>query len=284
MDSNLELGTAKLIEQLTTAAFAEETPTGGNTPYVVIPNDFKVAGLAEFIHNDRSERPYRIKQAVEVWDAASFVDYFNAFRDASSRVFASVDAATVTASLDYHEFRDSAEGVESNAPRWGSHKLTLVLKKSPEWLLWTASNKKMMSQDEFATFIEDNAPDIVEPNAGTLREIASDLHETHEMTFAGKATSPNGSQKLSFTQENKSTFGKSDASVPESFKIGIPVYTGGGKVQLIARLRWRVNGGKASFWYDLLRAPQAELAAFNETRETIQVGIGIAIQSGSSRA
>jgi uncharacterized protein YfdQ (DUF2303 family) len=252
---------------------------GGNTPYLLHRQDYKVTTLEACIQNDRSERPHRIKQAVEVWDAASFIEYFLEFRDAASRVFADVNAATVTAVLDYHEGATE----EPAAPRWGSHKLTLSLKKSPEWLLWIASNKKTMDQDTFATFIEDNAPDIVDPSAATMKEIASDLHETHEMTFAGKAATPNGSQKISFTQENKSSFGKADATVPESFKVGIPVYVGGERVQLVARLRWRVAGGKATFWYDLLRADAAERAAFDATRAQVAEAIGAPIISGVAR-
>lgn len=272
--------TANLIAELATAGVAAREVPAGNTPFVVIPEKYKVQTLAEVIQNDRSPRPHRIKQAVEVWDADSFIDYYVRFRDADSRVFADIKAATVTAILDYHE---AVEEDIIPKPRWGSHKLTLILQKSPEWLLWTASNKKTMDQDTFATFIEDNAPDVVEPSAATMKEIASDLHETHEMAFAGTTKGANGSQKLNYTQENKSTFGKADAAVPESFKVAIPVYSGGGLVQLTARLRWRVASGKANFWYDLLRADAAELAAFKGTRSQITDAIGVPVLSGVAK-
>ena len=285
MDKEIDNGAAELIRELTETGIGAETPVGGNTPYVLHRSDYKVTTLESCIHNDRSARPYRVKQTVEVWDAVSFIAYFQDFRDSCSRVFADVNAATVTGILDYHEYQTGENAVVTHPnPRWGSHRLALSLKKSPEWILWTSQNKKVMDQDTFATFIEDNAPDIVRPDAATMKEIASDLHETHEMTFAGKATSPNGSQKINYTQENKSTFGKSNADVPEAFTVAIPVYVGGGLVQLTARLRWRVNGGKVSFWYDLLRADQAERAAFDATRSQIQDGIGIGILSGVARA
>jgi uncharacterized protein YfdQ (DUF2303 family) len=281
--AEIDEGTSALIAQLAEAAVITRTVEGGNTPFLLAPNDYKLITLDHVMQNDRSERPHRIKQAVDVWDTAGFIEYFQKFRDASSRVFADVAAATVTAILDYHEFTDSVEGQTANAPRWGSHKLTLILKKSPEWLLWTGSNKKTMDQDTFATFIEDSAPDITEPSAATMKEIASDLHETHEMTFAGTAKAANGSAKLNYSQENKSTFGKADATVPESFKIGIPVYQGGQLIPLIARLRWRVSGGKASFWYDLLRSDAAERAAFDGARTVIAEAIGIQIINGVAR-
>lgn len=280
--ADIDEGTAALVRELADASHEPQMPAGGNTPYVAVPNDYKIVGLSDFIWNDRSERPHRIKTAVEVWDAASFTTYFLNFRDPNSRVFADVNAATVTGILDYHEFAGAMEG-QGTLPRWGSHKLTLSLKKSPEWQLWLANNKKTMDQDTFATFIEDNGPDIREPNAASMREIASDLHETHEMTFAGKATSPNGSQKISYSQENKSTFGKTEATVPESFTIAIPVYQGGALVQLVARLRWRVSGGKANFWYDLLRSDAAERAAFDAARAEIAGAIEMPIISGVVR-
>ncbi len=276
-------GTSQLIADLSAAGVAVHTVENGNTPFAVIPEDYKVVGLAEMVQNDRSERPHRIKQNVEVWDAKGFNAYFLLYRDSCSRVFADVNAATVTGILDYHE--DSGDGSGDIMPRWGSHKLTLSLKKSPEWLLWTTkqSVKNAMDQDTFATFIEDNAPDIVDPSAATMKEIAGDLHQTSEMTFAAKATTPNGSQKITYAQENKSTFGKAEATVPESFAIAIPVYVGGSLVKLIARLRWRVNGGKAVFWFDLLRADAAERAAFDATRGEIESAIGTQIISGVVR-
>lgn len=281
--AEIDEGTAALVRELADAGHEPQMPAGGNTPYVAVPSDYKIIGLSDFIWNDRSERPHRIKQAVEVWDAAGFVAYFLAFRDENSRVLADVNAATVTAILDYHEGGNDSSDMEP-MPRWGSHELTLSLKKSPEWLLWMASNKKSMDQDAFATFIEDNAPDINDPSAATMREIASDLHETHEMNYGSTATAANGSKKLIYTQDNKSTFGKSDTTVPESFQVRIPVYIGGGLVQLVARLRWRVAGGKVSFWYDLLRADAAERAAFDATRQEIAGAISAPIISGAIRA
>jgi uncharacterized protein YfdQ (DUF2303 family) len=280
-----EDGNGALIAQLAAAGIAVKTVEGGNTPFALVPDGFQTVSLAEFVQNDRSERPYRIKQNVEVWDAASFVEYFLKFRDDDSRVFADVNAATVTALIDYHEGRIAVEGIESHAaaPRWGSHKLTLALKKSAEWLLWISQNKKAMDQDTFATFIEDNAPDINEPSAATMKEIATDLHETQDLTFASKAVGPNGSAKLTYSNEVKTTFGKAAATVPESFKVAIPVYTGGGLVQLVARLRTRVNNGKVSFWYDLLRADAAERAAFDHARGEIGSAIGSQIISGVVR-
>ncbi len=280
MDNSIDQGTAELIRELTGAGAAIREVPGGNTPLVVIPEEYKAVGLGEFVHNDRSERPYRIKQTVEVWDGASFIEYFTKFSDECSRVFADVSAATVTAILDYHQ--DNAEGVDTK-PRWGSHKLTLSLKKSAEWLLWTRSNKVSMDQDAFATFIEDNAPDITSPTAATMKEIASDLHETSSMTFGATAKAANGASKLTFTDEKTTTFGKAAATVPEAFQIAIPVYQGGAIIDLVARLRWRVNSGKAMFWYDLLRSDAVERAAFDATRLAIELAITTKVISGVAR-
>ncbi len=44
------------------------TVEGGNTPFAVIPMDAKVVSLAEYVYNDRSEKPIRIKGTVTVHD------------------------------------------------------------------------------------------------------------------------------------------------------------------------------------------------------------------------
>src|SRR6476619_4045076 len=78
---------AELIE-LSRATGGPQLPAGGNVPYVVIPQGYKVEDLSRFVYNEHSDRPERAKTTAKVLDAQSFCDYYTLFHDEHSRVFA----------------------------------------------------------------------------------------------------------------------------------------------------------------------------------------------------
>lgn len=254
---------------------AAEVRTSGNTPFVVIPNDHKVQYLRDTINNPDAERPVRKSGVVKVLDAGSFCDYYTLFSDLNSRVFADETQNSVLAILDYH-------GAGDNAPRWGAHRIQLTLRHSEEWSTWTEKDGQAhkMSQMDFAEFLEDNAPDIVEPSAATMLEVARDLRAKTDVDFGSAIRMANGSVQFKYSEQVKGTFGAGNVDVPETFTIAIPVYVGGTSVPITARLRYRIASGKLTFWYDLLRVSAIERNAFLKCRDEIQSRLTISIING----
>jgi uncharacterized protein YfdQ (DUF2303 family) len=256
------------IAKLTNAGAKPIDVPGGNTPVMVIPNDMKVVSLAEFVYNDRSERPIRMKGTVKVLDGDSFLKYWNLFSDANSRVFADEEKESVLAILDYHG--SGSDG----APRWGQHRIEINLRKAREWNIWKGQSGKKVTQMDFAEFLEDNAPDIVDPPAATMLEVARDLKATTDGSFNSSFEQKNGSVNFKYSEETKGTYGKQNVEVPDSFKVSIPVHIGGDRITITARLRYRVNAGKLVLWFDLLRAEEIEHKAFLQIEEKIKAGVG----------
>lgn len=244
-------------------------------PMVVVPNDCQVVNLAGYKFSEYAATPHRKKATVSVLDAASFLEYYTLFSDENSRVFADETKSQVLAILDYH-------GAGEGGPRWGQHRLRLDLRKSPEWLTWTGHNgqAKKFTQVELAEFIEDNTPDIREPNAATMLELARTLEARTESDFQSAIRTSNGNVQFTYNEQTKGTFGSGKVEIPEQFVIGIPVYVGGARVALTARLRYRINGGKLAIWYDLLRVDQVERDAFMGTLATIKEGLKVNIING----
>ncbi len=231
--------------------------------FAVIPEGYKVHSLESLQYTDYAEAPHRKKGNVELQDPKSFIEYWNLFHDEDSRIFGGLDHLWIKAVLDYHR-------VGEKPPRWGQHTVTLRVKPSDEWNIWFGQNGKKREQVDFAEFIEDNTPDIIDPSAATMLEVARTLSAKNNVEFSSGIRLDNGQVKLTYTEEIKGSYGTGDVEVPERFTIRIPVFNGTAPVEIVARLRYRLNGGRIAFWYDLLRPTAILRAGFQKVVEQVE--------------
>lgn len=249
-----------------------QTIPGNPVPYLVYKGEVKT--FPELVFNGHGERPERVKGTVKVFDPASFVAYYRQFADDHSRVFADDAARTVTAVLDYHE------GAKADAARWGAHRVMLELRHSEEWKTWLAGNNKKMSQQEFAEFLEQNAMDISHPQPAAILDVARDLQGTTEVEFGAGVRTSNGQVRFKYTETVRATVGGEKVEVPESFTIAIPVFIGANITLIQALLRFRLNQGKLTFFYTLVRPEQRVREAFADARTMIAADLGAEIING----
>jgi uncharacterized protein YfdQ (DUF2303 family) len=248
----------RLIEIGRLSAGAQPVPSVGQ---FVVGSDGEIHDLTA-IATAAMDKPRRTVATLAFSDVNSFVQYWKAFAGASPYtpgLFHNGENA-VTAIFDYHT---------SEGPDWCQHKATLTLKDTVEWATWKSQNGKPQSQADFALFIEDNAPDIVEPAQAHMIEVARNLQAKSEMNFASAVRLNNGSTDFKFTEATTATVGKSNAEVPERFTISIPLFEAMDMQRIEARLRYRVKDGKLLMWYDLWRAHKAVESAFKIVLETI---------------
>lgn len=262
------------IKRLTDLGAAQSVQSkAGNVPYVVIPNDHKVHSLGNEVFGDYAEFPHRKKGNVVLRDAASFVEYWKSFAD-ESLAFADDTNARILAIFDYH-----FPGPERQA-RWKQHRATLQMTHSDEWKTWTGSSGKQMDQATFAEFIEDNAPDIDKPDPATMMEIARDFRAKNDVTFSRSERLSSGQVRINYQENLSAKMGAGEVDVPESFSIRLPVYLGEDKVDMTARLRFRIAGGKLTLWYDLLRFKDVQRKAFERVLRSVEEQIGQAVLLG----
>lgn len=238
--------------------------------YAVIPNDCKIESLESY---QFANAPIRKKATVELYDADSLIKYWVLFSDQDSRLFACPTGSLwFSAILDYHR---AGEG----EARFRSHIATFNVRMSNEWAIWKGSDGKKMSQVEFATFIEDNSPDVI--NAAFMKEVATDLQARDEAEFASSTRLDNGQTEFVYQQAIRGTVGKGKMLVPETFKLNIPVFLNESRQEITARLRWRLKEGKLTFWYDLFRAQQIIDDGFNALVTKIALGTGADVLMGT---
>lgn len=228
----------------------------GFIPYTLVPEGTKIEKLERLLD---PERPQRAKASPSFDEAASLVEYFNRFKDGSSTLFADLDSSTVRAVIDHHEANKGA--------RYHDHKATFTAKHSLEWLTWVKFSGQRMTQEQFATFIEDNAPDVKIPSAVELYQMALNLEAAGKSEFKSHKRLEDGSISFVFTDEVNGT--SNGVPFPKQMEVLLRPYLGCAAVSLVAKLRFRNEGGKLSLWFDLLRHEQAKREAFDAIVEGI---------------
>ncbi|MEN6535693.1 MAG: DUF2303 family protein [Bryobacteraceae bacterium] len=202
--------------------------------YLIVPDGYEAKDVTD-PHGLFPRTPSYIKQRVEVQALDSLVDYVNAFKTDHTKLFADMMGNSITGLIDYHQEDQKAANV--------AHAVTMALPFSEEWKLWTGIDGKLMGQLEFARFLEENHPDIVQPNAAELIEIARDLHGARNirLTKAVRTESDNES----FTLDDDTTLASNKSGqkveIPRQFTLSIPVYFGESAIDMTAFLRWKLD-------------------------------------------
>jgi len=257
-DTNNYVETA--INAVASRAPAHEAPDGRKVVFVpegYMPVEYPPA------------MPPRIIQNVTLHDRDSLVAYVNRFKSAATRLFAEPGflaggQAKIVAVIDYHEASkaDHGEHVATYAPRY-----------SDQWQRWHKACAAPMKQAEFAEFIEEVRADIVEPNAANLLDIVRTFKASKRVEFDSVAYQPNGDVKLVYDERTEQK--GSSGVLPETMKLGIPVYFRGQPYAVPVLVRYRVGQGAVGFQLKMDRSDIIEDAAFNELAKAVGEATGI---------
>lgn len=231
------------------------------TPMVMVPQGAELKELRQF-----AQTPQRIEQVVQIDTADSFIEYYNTFAGDQSMIFCDLRAARFVAVFDYH-------GVGNN-PGWCKHVAVYTCPRTVEWGHWQARNGRAQNQTEFALFVEEHLPEIVDPPGATMLEIAKTLHAVKGVKFRKGVRLDNGQNQLLYEETVEGSAGeKGEFTIPDVFKIGLRLFEGGTGYEIEARLRYRLNGADLSLWYDLVRPHKihedAVLGVLEEIRENM---------------
>lgn len=213
------------------------------------------------------ERPQRIDTTVKVTSATAFIDYWQRFQTPASMAFVDTDKAKIVGILDYH----AADGI----PAFREHRITYEIPKTPEWDKWAAANGKAMEQEEFAKFIEDMAPEIVEPTSAQMLEIASTLAIQKNASFSRAIRLDNGQVQFTYTEDLQGRAGaQGHLNIPEKIRLGVQLFRGEARDEIVARFRYRLHGGNVKMWVDMVRPHETRDRAVREIAARIAAVVG----------
>lgn len=250
-------------------------PEEGGKPYALVPNDYSVRDLEHVM-----PAPIRKRGAIVTTDSPSFIAYLLKHLDA--------DGSVVYAEIDSENSKCNLLAVINDhcmeAPQWRDHTCAFSPKQAIEWKRWLGKDKVKMSQSDFATWLEDNLPDIATvptmPNGAEILAMALAFEANSDKRLRSKVNLQSGGFTFEFVdKENDAT--RTTMQVFERFTIGIPVFDGSTSAYpLEARLKYRENAGSVSFWYELIRPDRVFKTAVADEVATIKEQTGLLIVSG----
>lgn len=240
--------------------------------FAVIPTGTELVSIAEFQH---AKPPVEKVGSVAVIDVPGFAAYFNRFKDSDSMIFGDPAAVTFTGQLDYHRAADGEA-------RRKQHKVVLTMQQTTRWKTWKASNKKAMGQEEFATFIEDNLPDIYQPegvakagesnypSAAEMKDVSCSLTASVSHDFKQSTNLKNGQRGIVYVEQVNGGAGpQGTLPIPDRFLIRLPIFMNQKPTEIECRLRFKISSGKLSMWYDMFRVDEMLLAEFEGARLSV---------------
>ncbi|GGU13012.1 DUF2303 family protein [Streptomyces violascens] len=218
--------------------------------------------------------PSRKQGTTLVRDAVSFHAYYDKHHDENTEVFADAERLTVTAILDAHT---------ADTARWSGHRLALSLRQTDAWKQWLAYDGKLMAQEPFAEFLEDHLPELIEPTAADMLEIAQSIQGATKAEFQAGTRLATGQRQLSYVETTTAKAGsKGQLTIPETFTIGLVPFEGSEGYKLTARLRYRIErGGELRIGYKLERPGDIQRTAFADVVKAIAEQIDQPIMNGA---
>lgn len=214
---------------------------------VIVPEGYNPIDMRPFM-----PPPDEVRDVVALTTVEDFIAYMVAYAlPDRTAVFADEETATFVGVVDYHG-RGALVDKDGQSGRC-IQQARYTCPESAESKLWRASNAKTMSQTVFAQFIEENAPDIASPPGAEMLELATHFQVHKKVKFESELRLADGQRQLQYVEEIQATARPGKVTVPDRFILDIPLFIGGERFNVTARLRYRMEGGTLGIFYELHR-------------------------------
>lgn len=241
--------------------------------------------------------PRRLKAKAEFDDPGSFIDYVLKHHGHTTTVWCTFNP--VSYALKFEAVIDEHGPGEA---RWRDHVCTFTPRMTPEWKEWVIEHAGALcalTQLGFAEFLERNERDIAGgdgfPSCLDMMRMAAAFEANADKTFKSKINVQSGGVEMQFVDtDDQATVSR--MSVFSRFRIALPVFWRMPSATddktpawtLVARLKYRVQQGAVSFWYELDRPDRVHEAAALALIEEIRTGLGglggVPLRMGSCRS
>jgi uncharacterized protein YfdQ (DUF2303 family) len=223
-----------------------------------------VEDLEEYLNRPRAPRG-----DATLYDPTNFADYVNRLTDPDhTTVWADVNAGTVTAVLDDHANADTAG--------WRRHSVKLALRPDADWEHWAKLDGKLVRQADFAQHVEDASHTILVPDGATMLEVSSSLQASRSASFSQATRTDNGDVQLAYEEQTKATAGRAgNLEVPREFTILVTPWIGCVPIEVIAKLRYKIENGVLGIGYALVRPDLIKIEVFDSIVASLEQALAV---------
>lgn len=258
------------IVLIDTTGLGEGLPA--KVPLLFSPAHDDYASIKKLIEEHRLG-PERRKGTAKADTLDSFIALVNRHKDIKSALFARAQwpNPALTAVINYHGVASGAGAADT---RHCDHRIAYTFHVTKELTAWVSQDGKTMKQELFALFLEEHAAELatvdsVERSAyePLFKERFADPNELIALSrslevFVGAKVKnshrlASGERVLEFVVEHTdgATGGKVD--IPGIFMVSLKAFEQSDQpVRIPARLRYRLNGGEITWFYQLYRWEQ----------------------------
>jgi len=231
------------------------------------------------------DAPRRKRASVHLYETKSFIEYVNGHKiDGQTHLFgtATETGGSITAVFDFHKTGVLNAGT-------GEHVAVLRLESTPEWNRWIQNNRKLLTQEGFSEFVEENLADIVSPDGAEVLEMAQLLQAKKTVSFKSGKNLRDGSIQLEYVETIEQAGGGANRhddvmKLPDAISIFVVPFVGSEPITINARLRFRIgNDGKLSFQYVMNRPHEVIKKAFDSARASIEATTSIPVLLGDGK-
>jgi uncharacterized protein YfdQ (DUF2303 family) len=214
----------------------------------------------------RCAAPPRRKGSATLSDRDSFVAYVERYKSMDTVLWAEPEAKPPKFTA---VFNDTPEGPKHDAAGWRDHRAVYSCTYSPEWKAWTANEGKDLTQEAFATFIDQRLGDMLTgkdmPAPTEVLLMARQLTIRTKGEYRKEFDPTTGTGILINATEHTAESTK----IHKAFLIGVPVFFNGTLYQVEARIYFRIEG-RPLFKYELHNRLDVEADAFNDIRKAVE--------------
>ncbi len=223
-----------------------------HAPFMLVRDGYDIRSIEHL-----RERPTRATGAVKFRAVKSLADYVNRFGNRKTVAFADTHDHRIRAVINYHSAKDDDGDIYADHC---DHTATFIAQRTTSWAAWVGANDKPMKQVGFGRFLEERAPEIIEPDAASLVECAMNLNVTKKLEFKSAVRMSNGFRQFTYIEDDQA---KGAVAIPELIKIRLPLFEGMDPEVVPVRVRFRIDEGALALFVTIDNLVEVEKVAFD---------------------
>lgn len=150
----------------------------------------------------------------------------------------------------------------------------ITFNETPEWKHWLRINDHLMTQTDFAEFVEQWADTIITPNGATMLEIAQSLRAKVGVTFKSQKRLADGQTQFEYTENVDASAGTAgNITIPDDLELAICPFYGAKTYKVRAKFRYRMNSGNLAMGVRLLNPEKVVEAVLADAEAVIREGL-----------